>query len=272
MSGGNWKEMFDAAVAGDLGLVEFHVKAGVDVDYAHPEFLSTPLVASILAGQEGVARYLLDSGAKPTLRSEFDGLTPVEAARQAGLAALEARLVELGATPPAPTQARRGWLTRLFSRSVSNSAPACGAPAPGYRPPSRPPSMQAVIPADSVVEFLHRFEELAGHEDFSLIEEMIDEQAFFRFNDGDFIGRAAIQGAFEKSWRGDPTVKKARFYLSDIRVLSTDRSTATATYTYHWEGSQGEQQFKIRGRGTRVLVRENGRWRIVHEHLSRFPK
>lgn len=132
--------------------------------------------------------------------------------------------------------------------------------------------MDPAITADSVVQFLNHFEALAAKEDFSLIRDLIDERAVFRFNDGDFVGRAAIQAAFEKTWRGDPSVKKARFYLSDIVVLSTDRATATATYTYHWEGSQGGREFKIQGRGTRVLVREGGQFRIVHEHLSRFPK
>ncbi len=69
-------------------------------------------------------------------------------------------------------------------------------------------------------------------EDFALIRDLIDEQAFFRFNDGDFVGRAAIQAAFEKTWRGDPSVHKARFFLTDIVVLTTDVRTATATYTW----------------------------------------
>lgn len=116
MDGGNWKEMFNAACSGDLELVRYHLRNGVDVDYAHPEFLSTPLVAAALAGQEQVALALLDAGADPALRSEFDGLTPLQAARQAGLAGLEARLVGLGvAAPPAPAPApaRRG-LRRWF--------------------------------------------------------------------------------------------------------------------------------------------------------------
>lgn len=132
--------------------------------------------------------------------------------------------------------------------------------------------MQPPISADTVVEFLHRFETIAEKEDFALIEDMIHERAYFRFNDGDFIGRPAIKAAFEKSWRGDPSVKKARFYLSDIVVLTTDQSTASATYTWHWEGSQGDREFRIQGRGTRVLLLEQGRLRIVHEHLSRFPR
>jgi len=127
------------------------------------------------------------------------------------------------------------------------------------------------IDAVAVTAFLHHFEELAMQEDFDLIADLIDEQAFFRFNDGDFVGRAAIRAAFEKTWRGDPSVRKARFYLTDIVVLTVDRKTATATYTYVWEGAQGEHSFVVRGRGTRVLAHDGGHFRIVHEHLSRFP-
>ena len=132
--------------------------------------------------------------------------------------------------------------------------------------------MQPAITVDIVVHFLNRFEALAEQEDFSLIRDMIHEDAYFRFNDGDFVGHPAIQAVFEKTWRGDPSVKKARFYLSDTVVLTTDHSTATATYTYNWEGSQDGRTFTIRGRGTRVLVRVNGELRIIHEHLSRYPK
>ena len=114
MSGGNWKEMFNAGCEGDLALVDYHVSAGVDVNYAHPEFLSTPLVAAILAGQQEVALYLLSHGARPGLPSEFDGVTPLQAARQAGLPAVEERLLAMGVAPlPAPAP-RRGWLKRLF--------------------------------------------------------------------------------------------------------------------------------------------------------------
>ena len=131
--------------------------------------------------------------------------------------------------------------------------------------------MTTVISPAAVVAFLEHFEALAEREDFALIHDLIDEQAYFRFNDGDFVGRAAIQAAFEKTWRGDPSVRKARFYLTDIVVLTTDVRTATATYTWTWEGAQGDQSFAIRGRGTRVLVADGDSFRIVHEHLSRWP-
>jgi hypothetical protein len=112
VSGGNWKEMFNAACEGDLALVEYHVKAGVDTNYAHPEFLATPLVASILAGQAEVALYLLENGANPHLLSEFDGMTPIQAARKQGMNQVELKLVSLGVEPVAAKPAPISWLLR----------------------------------------------------------------------------------------------------------------------------------------------------------------
>jgi ketosteroid isomerase-like protein len=131
--------------------------------------------------------------------------------------------------------------------------------------------MSNPLTRDAVVAFLHHFEALAEREDFEQVRGLIDPHAFFRYNDGDHIGHAAIAAAFERSWRGNPQVKKARFYLSDITVLSVDQQTATATYTWHWEGAQGAQAFQIKGRGTRVLRWNGTHFCIVHEHLSRFP-
>jgi ankyrin repeat protein len=117
MSGGNWKELFLAGCEGDLALVDYHVKGGVDVNYAHPEFLSTPLVAAILAGQEAVALYLLDHGALPDLPSEFDGVTPMQAAERTGLTRVQDRLADLGVPRPAvPPAGRVSWLARWLGR------------------------------------------------------------------------------------------------------------------------------------------------------------
>ena len=114
MSGGNWKEMFNAACEGDLTLVEYHVRAGVDTNYAHPEFLATPLVASIIAGQADVALFLLENGANPYLLSEFDGLTPIQAARKLDMKKVELKLVSLGVKAAAEEPPRQSWLARLL--------------------------------------------------------------------------------------------------------------------------------------------------------------
>lgn len=111
MSAGDWKDFYKAACEGDLALVAHYVDEGIDLDYAHPEFFSTALVGAIRAGQAQAALLLLERGANPTLRSEIDGMTPIEAARVSALPAVEARLRGLGAVlPPArPAGWRRWW-------------------------------------------------------------------------------------------------------------------------------------------------------------------
>lgn len=97
MSAGDWKDLYAAATNGDLELVRFHIDQGVDVNHVHPEYQGTVLVAAILAGHEGVAHALLDSGADPAALSELDDLDPTQAAHQMKMASVETRL---GATPP----------------------------------------------------------------------------------------------------------------------------------------------------------------------------
>jgi hypothetical protein len=46
--------------------------------------------------------------------------------------------------------------------------------------------MSLKINAETVIQFLHHFEAVAMKEDFNLLIDMIDERAYFRFNDGDF--------------------------------------------------------------------------------------
>jgi uncharacterized protein len=95
MSSGNWKELFDAACAGDLELVRYHIRTGVNINHIHPEYFGTILVASILAKQEAVALELLANGADPHLFSDLDDLNPLQAARQAQLKTVEDRLQAL---------------------------------------------------------------------------------------------------------------------------------------------------------------------------------
>ena len=125
---------------------------------------------------------------------------------------------------------------------------------------------------EAVLVFLDDFEQLAAQERFALLQDKVHADAVFRFSDGDFVGRAAVQQAFESTWRSGATVQDKRFWLSDIQVLTLDTHSASATYSWHWQGRQNGQLFQIDGRGTRVLVLQGGQLQILHEHLSRQPK
>ena len=81
---------------------------------------------------------------------------------------------------------------------------------------------EEVISRGSVIDFLDRFEALAAKEDFSLIQDLVHEKAFFRFNDGDFVGRQAVQAAFKKTWQGSdsngPSAQDGQRVLEQVVV------------------------------------------------------
>ncbi len=97
MSAGDWKDLYEAALTGDLALVRYHISAGVNPNYQHPEIMCTPLVASLINGHKDIAHYLLENGADPDLRSEFDGLTPLQAAKKHGYMDVAKLLQDRGA-------------------------------------------------------------------------------------------------------------------------------------------------------------------------------
>lgn len=113
MSGGDWKDLYQAAVDGDLALLRYRLKEGVNPNYQHPEVMRTPLVASIVAGHAEVARHLLEHGADPNLASEMDNMTPMEAARHHGNDAIAHLLQTYGAQ-----EFRRSWWTNWWRQRL----------------------------------------------------------------------------------------------------------------------------------------------------------
>ena len=123
------------------------------------------------------------------------------------------------------------------------------------------------IGEQQVREFLRRFERAQGTEDFDAVRPLLHPDVLFRFNDGDYRGLEAARGAFESTWALD--VDDERYYLTDVEVLHVDSNSATATFRFHWSGSGDNGPFHIVGRGTSVLVRDDGRLKLLVEHLSR---
>lgn len=82
MSGGDWKEMYVAVQNGDIELVKYHIKNGIDPNYQHPEILSLPLVTAIIDGHIEIAKFLLENGADPTITSYYDNMNAISAAKK----------------------------------------------------------------------------------------------------------------------------------------------------------------------------------------------
>ena len=84
MSAGDWKALFKAPQEGDLELVQYYIRLGVDINYQHPEVMTTALIESIRSGHFWIANCLLKNGADPKLKEVFGGETPLSLAELKG--------------------------------------------------------------------------------------------------------------------------------------------------------------------------------------------
>ena len=82
MAAGDWKEMLIASQKGDLELVKYHIKTGVNPNYQHPEFLTTPLIESVEFGHTEIVLFLLENNAEPTLKAGFSNDTALSIAKK----------------------------------------------------------------------------------------------------------------------------------------------------------------------------------------------
>ncbi len=104
---------------------------------------------------------------------------------------------------------------------------------------------------------------------FDLLTPLISENCKFWFTSGTFHGLEQCRQAFEKTWN---MIKDEKYWLADVEWIAESDRVAVCTYTFNWKGVIEGKPCEGKGRGTSCLQNEEGQWKIVHEHLSQFPK
>ncbi len=64
-------------------------------------------------------------------------------------------------------------------------------------------------------------------------------------------------------------VRNETYAIANVRWVAKNYWASACTYTFKSDGAVDGKRQVYTGSGTNVLVRLNGSWRIVHEHLSR---
>ncbi|TAF92355.1 MAG: ankyrin repeat domain-containing protein [Cytophagia bacterium] len=80
--GGDWKDMFLGVEINDFDLVRYHISKGIDVNYQHPEFLTSALIESINRNHLEMMVFLLENGAIPDLNEVWSNKSPMAIAKE----------------------------------------------------------------------------------------------------------------------------------------------------------------------------------------------
>jgi len=115
-------------------------------------------------------------------------------------------------------------------------------------------------------ELVKEYERRMNSHDFDRVAELLTEDASFYFSDGTFTGLADIRDAFVKTWAH---IRDEEYSIHDVVWVVTGEAVAVCRYRFFWKGKVDGKIKMGEGRGTNVLVKTQGGWKIKHEHLSR---
>ena len=124
------------------------------------------------------------------------------------------------------------------------------------------------LPQD-LANFIQTYEKLANKRNFDLLIPLISERAIFWFSDGSYTGIQEIRSAFERTWTSLPN---EIYSISNINLLLSEKSSAVICYTFTSISVSNGIESTFKGRGTNILQKFDGSWKIIHEHLSLMPK
>ena len=114
--------------------------------------------------------------------------------------------------------------------------------------------------------FLEAYEQAANSRDFDRVTSLIADDALFWFTNGTYDGKQAVRQAFEDTWA---RIKDENYTISGVEWIAKNYWVSSCTYRFTSDGTVDGQRQVYEGRGTNVLARIDGSWRVVHEHLSK---
>ncbi len=114
-------------------------------------------------------------------------------------------------------------------------------------------------------ETLQAYEKLLSQQSWALVKELIHEDAVFIFTESTFRGKDEIRGAFEKTF---DLIKEEKYWLTNLNWVARTSDMASCEYIFNWEGIIHGNPSSGGGRGSSVLIKTEGGWKIIQEHLG----
>ncbi|WP_329254425.1 nuclear transport factor 2 family protein [Streptomyces sp. NBC_01478] len=113
--------------------------------------------------------------------------------------------------------------------------------------------------------FMGEYERANNSHDIERVVPFVADDATYWFSDGSYQGIEAIRSAIEKTFA---TILDEVYAIREVEwpVLTAD--FAVCRYRFAWTGVIDGASRSGQGRGTNVIARRDGGWRMLHEHLS----
>jgi ketosteroid isomerase-like protein len=118
-------------------------------------------------------------------------------------------------------------------------------------------------------ETMRAYEAAARDHDLDALLPLVADEAVYWFsNESSHVGKPAVERAIRSNFE---SFHAETYEIDQLRWLCQTEDVAVCVYRFRWTAVIEGQPAAGSGRGTNVLRREDDRWLLVHEHLSRGP-
>jgi ketosteroid isomerase-like protein len=119
--------------------------------------------------------------------------------------------------------------------------------------------------AAELTAFMNRYEQATNSHEIDRVVPLIVPYAVYWFSDGSHRGLEEIRGAIERTFAA---IQNEVYEIRDLEWIVMAADHAVCRYRFSWTGLVDGRPRSGRGRGTNVIVKRDGAWRMRHEHLS----
>jgi ketosteroid isomerase-like protein len=118
-------------------------------------------------------------------------------------------------------------------------------------------------------EFMRTYEAATCAHDLEATVGMIAADAIYLFSNGtSHVGKDAIRRVLQANF---DLIKAETYAIRGLRWLAGSDDVAACVYGFAWSGEIDGKPAAGKGRGTTVIRRIGGQWKVAHEHLSAGP-
>lgn len=115
------------------------------------------------------------------------------------------------------------------------------------------------------IEFIKAYENAISAQEWEMIDPLIHPNCAVTFTNGTYKGKSEVEGIFRKNF---DLIKEEDYKISDVYFVIEEANYAIFIFKYTWSGLIHGQPAEGGGRGTSVLVKDNGGWQLISEHLG----
>ncbi|MBJ7556167.1 nuclear transport factor 2 family protein [Marinomonas spartinae] len=114
-------------------------------------------------------------------------------------------------------------------------------------------------------QVLKSYELALASQDWCLVEPLMHKNVCVTFSNGTFKGIEEVRTVFEENFS---SIKDEQYSISKAHWAHISETEAVCLYCFSWKGIIEGEHCSGSGRGTTVLINENGCWQIITEHLG----